>query len=346
MSKAIAFDLPAESPVMLPNDVTDMVCFTGGDPWMTFISRHYSYPATRITTGGADISGTLALMQVKHPLFGNYLVSAPFGSYGGFAFRTKEERDALLGHAKELADARNVEYALVRFSDVAEPPPAGWVQHPAYCTFILNIPDNLDTLMSSFSSNHRNHIRKSLKQGFSIRYGHLDLLDDAYEGISRGMHELGSPFHNKQYFKSMAESLKDTLSFVAMYDNRGKIAGGGVFITQGSTVTNLHGNILRSCRANHGGEFLYWSVIERYHSLGIRTFDMGRSLIGSGNEVFKMKWKPRRQQLAYWYYLRARDSVPELNQKNPKFQAAIWAWKHSPYPLVQIMGPHLIRGIA
>ena len=144
----------------------------------------------------------------------------------------------------------------------------------------------------------------------------------------------------------MAESLGETLEFVVMYDAHGKIAGAGVFIFHGDTVTNLHANILREFRSDYAGEFLYWSVIERYCLQGFKTFDLGRSLNGSGNEVFKLKWKPRRQSLAYWYNLQPGVALPALNQKNPKFQLAIWLWKKLPFPLVQILGPGLIRGLA
>ena len=74
--------------------------------------------------------------------------------------------------------------------------------------------------------------------------------------------------------------------------------------------------------------------------------DLGRSLIGSGNEVFKTKWKPRKQLLAYWYALLKSHELPDLNQKNPKFQVAIWLWKRLPAFVVRPLGPFLIKGVA
>ena len=78
------------------------------------------------------------------------------------------------------------------------------------------------------------------------------------------MHELGSPYHNKAYLRTMAESLGEALEFAVLYGPRGELAGAGVFILQGNTVTNLHANILRRFRSDYAGEFLYWSAIERY----------------------------------------------------------------------------------
>jgi hypothetical protein len=73
---------------------------------------------------------------------------------------------------------------------------------------------------------------------------------------------------------------------------------------------------------------------------------MGRSLIGSGNETFKMKWKPRKQTLCYWYSLKKGAELPGLNQKNPKFRFAIWTWKRLPAFVVRALGPSLIKGLA
>ena len=111
-------------------------------------------------------------------------------------------------------------------------------------------------------------------------------------------------------------------------------------------MTNLHANILRRFRSEYAGEFLYWSLIERYCQHGFKIFDLGRSLIGSGNETFKMKWKPRRQLLAYWYALMPGHALPDLNQKSPKFQFAIQMWKRLPSFVVRLLGPFLIKGLA
>ena len=144
----------------------------------------------------------------------------------------------------------------------------------------------------------------------------------------------------------MAELLGDTLEFAVLYDADGKISGAGDFIYQEDTISNLHANILRDTRSLYAGEFFYWSVIERGISKGLKTFDLGRSLIGSGNEVFKMKWSPKKQPLAYWYWLAPGEHLPSINQKNPKFQAVIAIWKRLPAFVVKLIGPYIIRGLA
>ena len=347
MSESLVRILHENESVTLPETLMRSAGFVGLDPWMNFVRRVYDFPVYRFASEThQQIDGWLALVRVQHPIFGDYLTTSPFGSYGGFAYSSVAARDALLDRAQKLANDLGVDHVNVRFEAGEETPPAGWIQHPIYATYRADLSPDPDTLLRAYSSDHRNHIRKSLKKGFSTRFGHLDLLDDVYDGLARSMHELGSPYHNKNYLRAMAESLGDTLEFVVMYSARGELAGAGVFISLGDVVTNLHANILRRFRSDYAGEFLYWSVIERYCRKGFKTLDLGRSLIGSGNEIFKLKWRPCKTPPAYWYYLPKGGRVPELNQKSPKFQMAIWMWKRLPLFVVRLLGPSLIRGLA
>jgi len=340
--------LAPDEPANWPPALTGRAAFTAMDAWTFVAQRAYGFKVYRLETEiENEVTGLLVLTHVKHPIFGNYLVTSPFGSYGGFAFDSAEARDLLLAEARLLAAELGVEYVNIRWhGSGTDSAPGDWIQHPAYATYRLGLTSNPDALMPTFSSDHRNHIRKSLKKGFIIKFGHLELLDDAYEALSRSMHELGTPYHAKSYLKSLAESMGDLLEFAVSYSADGKLMGAGVFILDGKVATNLHANILRNFRSDYAGEFLYWKVIERYCLKGYQVFDMGRSLTGSGNENFKMKWKPSKELLAYWYALKPGAAIPELNQKNPKYALAIAAWKRTPAFIVRPLGPFLIRGLA
>lgn len=320
--------------------------YIGLDSWMNFINNVYGHPVHRfVALDGDRPLGALSLLEVKHPVFGHYLATAPFGNYGGFAYENHEVRNRLLDEARRLAQDTKAEYISIRFDDTASPPIDGWVEHPVYSTYLIDLSATPSDLLKRFSSDHRNHVRKSLKKGHSIRFGHLDLLDDTYEGLAKSMHELGSPYHSKTYLRKMAEYLGDTLQFTVTYDLKGRITGSGVFIYQGKTIFNLHANVLRFARSSYTGEFLYWSVIQYAIEKGFSIFDLGRSLSGSGNDIFKSKWAPKKKPLAYWYWLAPGQELPSLNQKNPKFQFAIAAWKRLPGFIVRSLGPYIISGL-
>jgi FemAB-related protein (PEP-CTERM system-associated) len=330
-----------------PEVLKRQATFTALDSWHGLVQRLYEFPTYRLETlRDRQVTGILTITQIQHPFFGRYLTTAPFGSFGGLAYLDKESRNLLLSEAGALATRLNVRYANVRFQDDHLPSPPGWIQHPIYCTYLVDISCYGDSLLINFSSHHRNHIRKSLKKGFNIEFGHLDLLNDAYEVLVQAMHELGSPYHAKTYLEEMASMLGNTLQFAVVYSHDKKPAGAGAFIGHGDMVTMLHANVLRAHRPHHVGEFFYWKVFEHYHRHGFKTMDLGRSRRESGNEMFKMKWGPRKQPLAYWYALRPGARLPNLNPYNPKLAPGISVWKRLPRFVTRACGPLLIRGLA
>ncbi len=89
--------------VSLPESLLPSIGFVGLDSWMFFTKKVYGFPVYRIVSQVDDsVNGWLALVHVKHPIFGNYLATSPFGSYGGFGYANLEARDALLKKAQEL----------------------------------------------------------------------------------------------------------------------------------------------------------------------------------------------------------------------------------------------------
>lgn len=339
--------LEGDQPAAWDEALASSVTFTALDPWSQLVRQTYGYEIHRFeAVQDGKVTGILVLTHVRHPIFGNYLATSPFGSYGGFAFATDEARNALLDTARQLSDELRVDYCVLRFLDDDSTPPAPWVQNPIYSTYFIDLPSDSDELWSRFGSQHRKHTRQALRKGFQIRFGNLELLDEAYEVLARSMHELGSPYHSKEYLRTMAELLGADLEFALVHDAEGSPAGAAVLVYQGATTSNLHANILRKFRTSYAGEFLYWSLLEHYCQRGMKVCDMGRSLNGSGNETYKLKWRPRKAPLAYWYYLPKGGAVPELNQKSAKFQLAIRVWKLLPSFVVRTLGPHLIRGIA
>lgn len=346
MTDLVINKLSPESPLRVPELLSFPATFTALDSWTQLVKEIYGYETHRFEAiQNNEATGILALTHVRHPIFGNYLATSPFGSFGGYAFSSAEARDRLLNEARKLADELKVDYAVVRFIEDNNAPPSPWMQNPIYSTYLLDLPSNPEDLMQTFGHQHRKHTRQSLRKGFKVQFGRLELLDETYEALARSMHELGSPYHSKKYLQTMASLLGKNLEFVVIKDEKEALVGGAVLAYHGTAATNLHANILHKYRVGYAGECLYWNILEHYIQKGIKICDMGRSLNGSGNETFKFKWKPRKVQLAYWYYLPKGGHIPELNQKSPKFQFAIWMWKRLPAFVTRALGPHLIRGI-
>ena len=73
-----------------PHDSNLEMGFAGGDAWAEFVRAVYGYKVHRLVASDADgMRGALTLLEFKHPLFGHYLATAPYASYGGFAFEQR-----------------------------------------------------------------------------------------------------------------------------------------------------------------------------------------------------------------------------------------------------------------
>ncbi|RIK32647.1 MAG: hypothetical protein DCC56_02200 [Anaerolineae bacterium] len=346
MSNPQVRKLSPDQALTVPATLSTAATFTALDSWTGLVRDIYGYETHRFeSSDNNEVTGILALTHVRHPIFGNYLATSPFGSFGGFAFSSSDARNALLDEARKLADELKVDYAVVRFVEENASPPSAWIQNPIYSTYLIDLPSNPEDLMKTFGHQHRKHTRQSLRKGFKVQFGRHELLDETYEAFARSMHELGSPYHSKEYLRKMASLLGENLEFVVIKDMEENLVGSAALVYHGDTATNLHANILHKYRSEYAGESLYWSILDHYIQKGMKICDMGRSLNGSGNETFKTKWRPRKIPLAYWYYLPKGGAIPELNQKSPKFQLAIWLWKRMPAFVVRALGPHLIRGI-
>ncbi len=313
--------------------------------WASLIQQEYGFETYWLVE---KVNGlpeqVLALTHIKHPIFGNYLTSAPYGSYGGVLLN--HSATEILNTAQELCQTLGAHYINLRFLAKKQvPPQIGWQQVDNYRTFKIDLDPDPEGMLAGYGSNHRNHVRKSLKKDFEYVLGGAELLADAYEGLAASMHELGSPYHRPSYLKNMLRELAPNVRLGVIH-HQGAIAGAGVFILDGDTAINLHANVLRAYRQNYAGEFFYWSLIRDFSQQGFKVFDLGRSLVGSGNEVFKLKWNPASLPLQYWYHTQPGYPLPNLNQKNPKFQLAIETWKRLPAFAVRAMGPYLINGIA
>ena len=78
---------------------------------------------------------------------------------------------------------------------------------------------------------------------------------------------------------------------------------------------------------------------------GCRTYDYGRSKRGTGSFAFKTNWGFEPQSLHYEYKLFNGNDVPQNNPSNPKYRAAIRLWRRLPRPVVNALGPSIVRNL-
>ncbi len=332
-----------EQYILSREDTTFVDCWE----WREVVEKVYRLPHFwYIAKENGKVTGTLSLTLSKHPIFGRYLVTAPFANQGGFYADSESAFQSLLNKTTELQYQLRARYTLIRHLNGNLNPPDSWQQDPSYATY--HLPLNTDPevfLRKHLRSKERNQISKSMTHGLKVKFGRMELLDDFWYVISHSMKELGSPYHPKCYLETLMDILKLKTEIAILYTKDYKPVGGSLLIYHNKTVVQLFATFLKRFRYLTAGDYLYWSVIDECSRRGIKWLDMGRSLVGSGNEHFKMKWRPIRHELAYWYKLSPGSRLPNLNQDNPKFRLIIKTWQRMPLSLIRLVGPKLISGI-
>src|SRR4029079_5282111 len=93
-------------------------------------------------------------------------------------------------------------------------------------------------------------------------------------------------------------------------------------------------------------DFKYWEVLRSACEQRRRVLDDGRSKRGSGSFDFKKNWGFEPTPLHYEYELRdAAAGVPQNNPNNPKYRALSAVGRRMPRPVVNAIGPLLVRNL-
>jgi len=287
------------------------------------------------------IAGTLALYEVRHPVFGHYLATAPFGNDGGLHFDDAAARELLLREARDLADRLNVAYLVIRTRGVEL---EGFCVDSHYRTAVINLSGGAEEIWNArLPAKTRNQIRRGMKEGFSVESG-PGLLETFHSVFHRHMRDLGSPAHSIHFYQSIIKHLRDRAEFFIVREGTELVAGALLFRVN-DVAMNLHTVALRKYNRRCPNYLIYWKMIEASCTRGCKRFDMGRSESDSPTLNFKSNWNPELVPLSYNYYLRRLQQPPYLDPRNPKYRIPIAVWRKLPLFATKTLGPQLIRGL-
>jgi len=309
--------------------------------WRTVIERAFSHP-THYTVAERDgaICGVLPLAHVRSMLFGNALVSVPFGVYGGPLAEDAETACALAGHAEQLMQRTGAKAVEFRHRDRAE---GDWVERPElYVTFRKAITADDEQNLRAIPRKQRAMVRKGIRNGLVSGVDQdTELLHRIY---AESVRNLGTPVFSRGYFRLLAEVFRDCCDVLTVRDQGRPIAAVLNFYFR-DEVLPYYGGGTREARSRAGNDFMYWEVMRRAAARGYRVFDFGRSKIGTGAHAFKHNWGFDPVPLRYRYRLRPGQAIPDHNPMNPKYRFFIAAWKRLPLPVANVLGPRIVRGL-
>lgn len=302
--------------------------------------RHRTHYLAAVDGSGA-VAGVLPLVHMKSALFGNFLVSVPFVNYGGLLCQSEGARQVLLLAAEKLRRACGAGHVELRHLGFGVPELPSR-EHKV--TMVLPLCGEAQAQWTGFNAKLRNQVRKAEKNGLSCGIGGLELLDDFYAVFARNMRDLGTPVYGKEFFGNVLAALPDAARILAV-GYQGKTIAAGIVLRYRQTMEMPWASSIGDYKTLCPNNLLYWEAIQFAIAKGCTGFDFGRSTPNEGTYNFKKQWGAEPVQLYWQYLLEEGKALPELNNKNPKYEAAIRLWKRLPVGLTRLVGPGIVRNI-
>ncbi|MCU0952381.1 MAG: FemAB family PEP-CTERM system-associated protein [Burkholderiaceae bacterium] len=309
--------------------------------WRTILDEVFRHRTHYLLAERAGaICGVLPLAQTRSRLFGHALTSLPFAVYGGVASTDPAATQAL--HAAAVALARDLGVAHLELRN-RQPREAAWPRQDLYVTFRREILPEVDANLLAIPRKQRAMVRKGLQRG---------LVAEVDAGVERffalyadNQHRHGTPPHGKRYFEALRQVFGDDCEVLTVLSPQGKPVSGVMSFYWRDEVLPYYAGDLTDARDLAANDFKYWELMRRACERGLKVFDYGRSKLGTGSFDFKKNWGFAPAPLSYEYQLFKRDSVPQNNPANPKYRAMIATWQKLPRPVVNALGPMLVRSL-
>jgi FemAB-related protein (PEP-CTERM system-associated) len=310
--------------------------------WREVIRKSFGHSAYYLyAEDSSGIKGILPLIHMKSTFFGNFLVSMPYFNYGGICADDPNITGQLM--EKAIAIARKVKAQHIELRHTGHL--ADMPEKTEKVSMRLQLKNDPDKLWKSFSSKLRSQIRKPEKEGMYAKLGKEEELDSFYKVFSINMRDLGTPVYPKCFFRNTLQEFPDSTWICSVYTKDGRPAASGFLVGFKDRLEIPWASSLRSHNHLSPNMLLYWTALRFACKKEYAVFDFGRSTPEEGTYKFKEQWGAKPIQLYWHYWLRNGGPVPELNPKNPKYQAAIKVWRRLPLSLTRLIGPAIVKDL-
>ena len=301
-----------------------------------FGQRAYYLQASR----DGQITGVLPLVRLKSRLFGDFLVSLPYLSYGGIVADDAASREALLAQCAALSQSLGVRHTELRHTaDFAD-----WPKRTEKVGMQLPLLGNSEERWKALGSKRRAQIKRPIREGVESVIGGSELIGEFYGVLSRKYRDLGTPVYPQRWFRTIVETFPDNTRVFAVKMNGATVAASIVIGDKGRLEVPYAAS-LREVDRLGVNMYLYWCMVEYAEDNGYQWFDFGRSTIDSGTYKFKKQWGAEMVPLYWHYWLSEGVDVPVLNTSNPKYELLINAWRRMPVWATTLIGPRIVRNL-
>jgi FemAB-related protein (PEP-CTERM system-associated) len=287
-----------------------------------------------------NLGGVLPLVEQSSLMFGRYLVSVPYFTYGGLLASTPEIALRLVEEAGRLGTERRAQHVELRHNIAL--PSLALPERLDKVSMVLPLPPTAAELSQRLGSKLRSQIKRAERERPEIRWGGKELLDQFYEVFAAGMHELGTPVYSRRFFDVVSDAMGERLAVIVVLAS-GRVEAGAVLVRHPQSIEVPWA--AASGRAKRGAlnMRMYWEMLKYAVEANAGAFDFGRSTVDSGTYRFKAQWGARPVQLHWHYWLPRAAELPKLNHSNPKYARAAALWRRMPLWCANVLGPLIAR---
>jgi FemAB-related protein (PEP-CTERM system-associated) len=312
--------------------------------WSTVIERALGHECVYLAAadGAGAVRAILPLVRVRSAIFGHYLVSMPFLSYGG-PIGTPEATLFLCDEAAAMAKRSGAD--LLELRTRAELGAPTLTTNSRKVTVLLDLPDTAEDLWTrGLSAKVRSQVRRPQKEGMVARFG-AEERDAFYSVFARNMRDLGTPVLARQFFEQIAVALPDHVEFGTVYLEGAPVAAGCGFVWR-DEFEMTWASALREHNRTAPNMLLYWSFLERMTERGVKVFNFGRCTADGGTHRFKKQWGDTRDVPLPWAQWSRRGVTATPNPDGGSLlRLATRAWSRLPLPVANTLGPRLARAL-
>ena len=302
-------------------------------------SASFGEPATR--PDGEEIVGIFPLFYTKNVLFGRYMVSVPFATYGGILADGDDIQQALYEQGVAITKGMALEYLELRNERSQL---KGLPTKDLYYVFKKEISSDNDKNLLAIPRKARRMVRKGIKEKLDARFGNVELLDEFYELFAFSYRSLGTPVFPKIFLRKLLRQYGSDSSILIIYKDVQPLSGVLSFYFKDQVIPYYSGSYPES-RNFAANDYMYWALMSDAADKGYRIFDFGRSKKDTGSYHFKRHWGFEPLPLPYQYYLNKIEEIPNISPTNPKYQRLIELWKKLPLWATKIIGPRIVKYI-
>ncbi len=288
------------------------------------------------------IVGLLPLVEQSSLLFGCFLVSLPFFTYGGILADNDRVAAALSAAAAALGQTRRVDHIELRHRIPLTG--LGMPDRLDKVSLVLSLPASESELGKRLGSKLRSQIRRAEREDPEVIWGGAELIPDFYLVFSRSMRDLGTPVYPRGFFESVCRALEDRVSILVVRV-RGQVQAAAIIVRHGKCIEVPWAAATPDAKRNAINMRMYWELLAFSVRAGAELFDFGRSTVHSGTYRFKMQWGAKPMQLYWHYWLPEGHEIPKLNQSNPKYALAASLWSRMPVWCANLIGPMIVRNL-